>query len=63
MTGQQKQALISILTKYYGGQQSIAAEAPTIQELVKVLQATVTNAETSAPSPVTESETDGTKAE
>ena len=59
MTAQQKQALISILTKYYGGQQSIAAEAPTIQELVRVLQ----TPETSAPSPVTESETDGTKAE
>ena len=57
MTAQQKQALINILTKYYGGQQSIAAEAPTIQELVRELQKT----ETSAPSPVTETETDGTE--
>ena len=59
MTGQQKQALISILTKYYGGQQSIAAEAPTIQELVRVLQALETKTE--AKSPVTETESDGAK--
>ena len=61
MTGQQKQALISILTKYYGGQQSIAAEAPTIQELVKVLQAPEVKTETEAPSPVVETESNGTK--
>ena len=59
LTAQQKQALINILTKYYGGQQSIAAEASTIQELVKVLQVPETT--TAAPSPVTETTTDGTK--
>ena len=61
MTAQQKQALISILTKYYGGQQSIAAEAPTIQELVKALQAPEVETETKAKSPSTETKSDGAK--
>ena len=49
--------LVQILVNYYNGQKSVAMEAPVIQELIRSVQLTAT--ETSAPSEVKETETDG----
>jgi len=59
LSKEQVKDLVQILVKYYNGQQSVAVEAPVIQELVKAVQITAT--ETQAPSEVTETETDGNK--
>ena len=61
LSNERVKALVQILVNYYNGQKSIAAEAPAIQELIRAVQLTAT--ETSAPSEVKETETDGTKTE
>ena len=57
LSDKQVQALVQILQKYYNGQVSVAAEAPTLMELAKAIQTPVT--ETKAPSEVKETKTDG----
>ena len=59
LSKEQVKDLVQILANYYNGRQSVAVEAPVIQELVKAVQLTAT--ETQAPSEVTETETDGNK--
>lgn len=57
LSNEQVKALVQILTNYFNGRNSVAAEATTIQELARAVQLTAT--ETSAPSEVKETETNG----